>query len=355
MEPLHISRSEFKISDFLGWQREGSLQLSPSFQRRAVWKPDAKSFLVDTVVRGLPTPVIFLRDRVDLASQSTIREVVDGQQRLRTLISFIDPAAVPNYTPSRDFFEVKRAHNSAIAGKHFAQLDPQLQTQILGYEFSTHTLPASMDDRGVLQMFARLNSTGVKLNGQELRNAEYFGDFKTLMYNLGYEQLERWRKWRVFSEDEIARMREVELVSDVVKSMIDGLSGKSQKALNDLYKRYDDRLPAKGALARRFRSVMDQIDEMFGSTINKTVFRSEIYFFTLFTFLYDRMWGLGSDLDKTAAKTMNKERTRKCLIGASERFETQDVPPQVLDAVQRASADLGRRRTRLEYLQTLCG
>ncbi len=73
MPPLQITRSQFKISDFLGWQREGSLRLSPSFQRRAVWKADAKSFLVDTVVRGLPTPVIFIRERVDLDTQRTLR------------------------------------------------------------------------------------------------------------------------------------------------------------------------------------------------------------------------------------------------------------------------------------------
>src|SRR4051812_6835896 len=252
MDALQITRSQFKVSDFLGWQREGSLRLSPSFQRRAVWKADAKSFLVDTVVRGLPTPVIFIRDRVDLETQRTVREVVDGQQRLRTLIGFIDPRALPDFDEKRDWFDVKRNHNKAIAGKRFSQLGDEYQGQILGYEFSTHTLPSSMDDRAVLQMFARLNSTGVKLNGQELRNAEYFGIFKGLMYELAYEQLERWRGWRIFSEDDIARMREVELVSDLSKNMIDGVSGKSQKALDDLYAKYDETFSGVRALARRF-------------------------------------------------------------------------------------------------------
>jgi hypothetical protein len=354
MEPLQVGRTQFKISDFLGWQREGSLRLSPSFQRRAVWKADAKSFLVDTVVRGLPTPIIFVRERVDLDSQRTIREVVDGQQRLRTLIGFIDQSALGDFSPKRDHFEIKGIHNSSLAGKRFSQLDDDTKRQILGYEFSTHTLPSSMEDRAVLQMFARLNSTGVKLNGQELRNAGYFGELKTLMYELAYEQLERWRNWRVFTEDDIARMREVEMVSDLTKNMIDGLSGKTQKALDDIYKKYDAKLSKAEIIARRFRYVMDQIEDLFGDQIRETVFNSEVYFFTLFTFLYERMWSLGSDLDASKPRVLVKSQTRNCLEDASTRFRVQNVPAEVLDAVQRASSDLGRRRTRLNYLLTLC-
>jgi hypothetical protein len=354
VDPLQISRSQFKVSDFLGWQREGSLSLSPSFQRRAVWKADAKSFLVDTVVRGLPTPVIFIRERVDLETQRTVREVVDGQQRLRTLIGFIDDRALPDFDPARDQFDVKRNHNKAIAGKRFMQLEEEYRSRILGYEFSTHTLPSSMDDRAVLQMFARLNSTGVKLNGQELRNAEYFGVFKGLMYELGYEQLERWRGWRLFSEDDIARMREVEVVSDLAKNMIDGLSGKTQRGLDDLYARYDDRFDGATVLARRFRFIMDQIEEILGDDLPRTVYRSEVYFVTLFSFFYDLAWGLGSPLKQTRARPIASTPIRACLKKASARFQSQKVPAEVLDAVLRASADIGRRRTRLTYLKLLC-
>jgi Protein of unknown function DUF262 len=82
LRPMNIKHQEFKVSDFLSWQREGSLELSPSFQRRPVWKPSAKSYLIDTVVRGLPVPIIFIRERINLTTQTTIREVVDGQQRV---------------------------------------------------------------------------------------------------------------------------------------------------------------------------------------------------------------------------------------------------------------------------------
>src|SRR6187431_2836241 len=98
MQTYDITRTEYKVSDFLQWQRAGTLDLQPVFQRRTVWKPGAKSFLVDTVARGLPTPIIFLRDRVDLRTLKSTREVVDGQQRLRTLIGYIEPDALPDFS-----------------------------------------------------------------------------------------------------------------------------------------------------------------------------------------------------------------------------------------------------------------
>jgi hypothetical protein len=352
-EPIQIARSQFKVSDFLSWQREGSLLLTPPFQRRAVWRTGAKSYLVDTVLRGLPTPIIFLRERIDLRSQKAMREVVDGQQRLRTLIGFIDERALADFEPDRDRFTIRPSHNSALAGKRFSELDRAAKTQLLGYEFSTHTLPSVMDDRAVLQMFARLNSTGIRLNGQELRNAHYFGVCKTLMYELAYEQLERWREWGIFSEDDLARMQEVELVSDATLSMVDGLTAKRQTTLDRYYKRYDDRMPAASVLARRFQHIMDVIDDVLGEDIQDTVYTSEVNFFTLFVYLYDQAYGLGTPLNRQAPRKIPRSLERR-LLTVSQRIQSERVPRAVLDAIRRASADIGRRRTRLRFMADVC-
>ena len=262
MRFIEISRTQYKLSDFISWQRAGSLRLSPSFQRRPVWKPDAKSYLVDTVVRGLPVPVIYLRERLDLDNQETIREVVDGQQRLRTLLGFVSASLLNDYDPSRDGFKVKKVHNEELAGKSFGDLPSELKKRILGYQFSTHVLPTGIEDREILQMFARLNATGVKLNNQELRNAEWFGLFKTQMYSLALEQLDRWREWGVLGEDQIARMKEVEVTSDLVLNIIEGITGKTQKRIDEMYKKYNIVFDKCDIVADRFRRVMDTIDPM---------------------------------------------------------------------------------------------
>jgi hypothetical protein len=351
---MDIKHQQFKVSDFLSWQREGSLVLSPSFQRRPVWKPSAKSYFMDTVVRGLPVPIIFIRERIDLATQTAIREIVDGQQRLRTLFTYIDSTSLPDYNKDRDPFVVSSQHNKELAGKEFVRLGGEIQRRILGYEFSTHVLPSDTEDRDLLMIFARLNSTGVQLNGQELRNAEYFGLFKTTAYELALEQLERWRTWHIFNEEQIARMNEVELTSDLLMTMIDGLTGKSQPKLNALYKRFDEQFAFEPAASIRFRRVMDLIDEVLGTSIPVTVFSSEVYFYSLFVLFYDLLYGLRSSLHTPGvARRVNQHVLRERMLEVSANFRSEAVPDDVLDAIRRASADLGRRRTRHNYLRKM--
>lgn len=349
MLPAHITRTTFRVADFLSWQRSGQLQLSPAFQRRSVWNASQKSYLIDTVVRGLPVPIVFIRDSINLETKSSVREMVDGQQRLRTLISFIDPDALPDFDDDRDGFTVRSIHNSDIAGKPFARLSEQVRTNILGYEISTHVLPLSFEDRDVLQVFARMNSTGLKLNPQELRNAAYAGAFKTYAYELATEQLDRWRDWGLFTEDQIARMREVDLVSDLLINMALGLTGKSQKRIDQYYAENDAEWPGAEHYANRFRHTLDSIDKVTRNTFRRSAWSSEVNFFTLFATIYDFEWGLGSKPDARKA--------HKLPLGMAEHIESLgnslksgNVPDKVLDAMQRASADLGRRRTRFEFL-----
>ena len=354
MRIFDIQPSPFRVGDFVQWQRSGTLVLNPPFQRRSVWKPANRAFLLDSVLRGLPVPLLFIREVVDLDTQVVRREVVDGQQRLRSLFAFIDPALLKDYDPDRDQFVLAGELDAGLARKSYSELTPEWKTRILEYKFAVEVLPTNFEDRDVLEIFARLNSTGYKLNDQELRNAEFFGPFKMRMYRLSYEQFERWRNWHVFSDDQLSRMLEVQLVSDLVMSMIDGLTGRSQKRLSDLYRFYEESFPGQDAVSERFRITMDTIDELLGSEIASTVFTSEVHFFSLHTYLYDVMWGLGSEL--STAKGRRPPRTlRARLFELSRQFKDRDVPESVLDAVERASTDYGRRQTRLDYMHEVCG
>jgi Protein of unknown function DUF262 len=353
MQEYNVRKTQFAVADFLSWQKDKSIDLNPKFQRRSVWKPDAKSYFMDTVAKGLPAPIIYLRQRVDLTTQQSQREVVDGQQRLRTIFAYIDPGLLPDYDPDRDGFTVRKIHNPDLAGTTFKKLSERLRNRILSYEFSTHILPADVEDQEVLEMFARLNATGTKLNHQELRNAKYFGEFKTSMYQLGFEQFNRWRSWGILSDDQISRMREVEVTSDLAMNMVKGLSGKTQKRLDDIYEEYDDSFPQRKELESRFRGTMDEIDSLLGTQLPQTVYASEVFFFSLFVFLYDALWRLGSALKKTTPRKLKRGLASQ-LLRVGERFSSENVPRDVLDAVQRASSDFGRRQTRLNFMKRQC-
>lgn len=350
-ENLQMTKTQYKVSDFVSWQRMGTLDLSPSFQRRGVWKAGAKSYFVDTVLRGLPVPIIFLRDkRTNWKTMESSREVVDGQQRIRTLLSYIDPTLLPDFDETRDTFTLQAVHNSDYAGKPFSALPPEARQQILDFQFSTHVLPLNIDDRQILQIFARMNATGVNLNPQELRNAEFFGEFKTSMYVLAFEQLPRWREWRIMSEDNIARMLEVELTSELAQLMLKGMRQKTQAALDNLYEEYEFIYPERYEVERRFRIVMDTIADKLGDETRR-LFKARARFFGLFAFLYDVQFGIGSPLQTKQPEPVPASYIKR-IIQAAHKIQNDEAPEATLEAVARRTTHQGSRQTLLNYFRS---
>lgn len=355
MSQIKPTKTVYTVSDFLDWQRNGTLQLKPIFQRREVWGSKAKSLLIDTVIKGLPIPIVFLRKTQDLKSLSSRLEVVDGQQRLRTLFAFVDSQVLGDYVAEKDAFTVLPMHNAEIADRAFRRLDADLQAAILDYEISTHVLPPNTSDEIVLRIFSRLNSTGSKLNKQELRNAEYFGAFKTLSYDLAIRNLPLWRRWGVFDDDDFARMVEVESVSDYLSAVMDGIQGKSQPKLDALYEEYDDVLPGASQLATRFQHVMDAIDDAVGEHIAETRLKRQALFYSLFTACYDHIYGLGSEYTARKAARSLPANLAASLRQVDERISAGRLPDAVADAMDKATADKGRRDTRHKFFMRSLG
>lgn len=105
--------TSYTIKDLYDSHKRKELVLSPKFQRRPIWEYKAKSYLIDTLLRGLPVSMVFIREEVldrtkDYRQQ---KEVVDGQQRLRAIFDFID-----------DGFSVSGSHNRNYGGKKFPDL-----------------------------------------------------------------------------------------------------------------------------------------------------------------------------------------------------------------------------------------
>ncbi len=296
MRTIEYKKSFFKVADFVSWQKDKALILSPKFQRRSVWKPGTKSYLIDTIVRGLPIPIIFLRDLpIDLETLRPKREVVDGQQRLRTLLSFVAPRSLEDYDPEKDQFTVQKNHNKEIAKKTFQELDDEIKREILEYEFSVHILSPQMDDREVIDIFRRMNSTYYQLNKQEIRNSQYFGEFKTLAYQLALECLWYWKDWKVFTDDDIARMKEVKLTSELIMMMLDGkVMGSNDKIIEDYYNKYDNSMPYKNQIYNRFHNTMEIIDKNFKDFLLVSKFGQQTKIYIFFAVIYDLIFGLNS-------------------------------------------------------------
>ena len=217
---------QYRIADFLEWKREKRLELNPDFQRGDVWSPAAKTFLIDTILRKLPVPKVYLRTKVDVATKKSIREVVDGQQRLRAILDFAEDK----------FVLTKRA--SEYAGKKYSTLSPTEQEDFLAYPLAVDQLMnASTDD--VLEVFARLNSYTVTLNPPERRHGKYQGDFKWAIRNASRKWASFWKDFGVLSTRERVRMLDDSLTAEMVGLLLEGVKDGGQPKIDLLYKKYD--------------------------------------------------------------------------------------------------------------------
>ena len=350
---MNPQTTAFKVADFVTWQKANSLSLSPHFQRRSVWKPGAKSYLIDTILRGFPIPIIFLRDRgTDPKTFEPKREVVDGQQRLRTVLSFVAPTLLTNHDPYRDDFVVSKAHNTEVAGKTFAGLDPVNQQAILNYEFSVQVLPSSMDDREVVQLFRRLNSTNYTLNKQELRNASYFGYFKSSALLLSTEQLHRWRLWGTFTDDDVSRMHEVELTSECMAAIIEGaISGKASTRLDKTYRDLDAEFPHLNEVSRRFRASINAIADNFAAIYPNSPLLRKRLIYTFILVVADALFTLSTPVSKRCLVKKVQASTWEQLGKASNAIGKRSAPSGVLQATDRRSTNPKERRLLFDFLR----
>lgn len=78
------------VSWINGRRSDDSLEISPKFQRRPVWLEKERSALISTICLGLPFPEIYIQVVTDPQTGKQKHIVVDGQQRITSILMFID-------------------------------------------------------------------------------------------------------------------------------------------------------------------------------------------------------------------------------------------------------------------------
>ena len=286
-------RSAYTSHDFQLWREGGTLELTPKFQRRGVWTLAARSYFIDTLLRMMPVPPIYIRVLQSKDKKHPVRQVVDGQQRVSCVLDFIDGK-----------FRISRAIPGPWAKKGFADLADDEKKCIENYSFSTETFQG-ISDAEVLQIFARLNTYSVPLNAQELRNGRFFGLFKQAAYELAGEHLEFWRRHTIFTEQKIARMSEAELTSELLIAQLDGMQDK-KKSIDDFYKKFDEEFPKREQIERRFRETVDTISNAFPDTLSETEFSRPPLFYSLYCVTYHRRYGLPGQSSESLGTPLTK-------------------------------------------------
>ena len=336
----------YSINDFVEWDAAKQLELNPRFQRRPVWTDKAKSFLIDTILRGKPIPKIFIRQKINVTTKTSIREVVDGQQRLRTILSFI-----------KDGFVVNKRQHPTLGGIPFSQMPEDVQAQVLAYEISVDLL-INLPDAEVLDIFSRLNSYAVLLNEQEKINADHFGPFKALADNIGHKYYEYWTSQNILTSKQVVRMLEVNLVADLLIAILEGI--KSKKQVKKFYSQYEATFEHDtDDLEKQFDRVITAISEIYPEGLSDTEFRRPHLFYSLFTTMAHRLFGIPGLPAEYASVQLPPDAVRNKLERVDEIFAEPDLQnlskaeQQFLTDSRRATTDEKVRVRRSEFLLKL--
>ena len=162
----------------------------PPFQRDYVWTLKEASRFIESLLLGLPVPGIFLARESD--SKKLL--VIDGQQRLKTLMFFFE--GVFNPDPDATTKRVFRLQNvqQQFEGRTYETLDEDdriaLNDSIIHATIVKQDSPDG-EQNSVYHIFERLNTSGRKLSRQQIRVAIYHGDFIDLIHELNDN--ESWR------------------------------------------------------------------------------------------------------------------------------------------------------------------
>ncbi|WP_299223182.1 DUF262 domain-containing protein [uncultured Psychroserpens sp.] len=158
-----IRVTNWKISTLL--KRWDKINEQPEYQRGLVWSNEKSALLIDSILRGIDIPKIYLRI---IKNKIHEYEVADGQQRLNAIYEFYDN----NFKlidKSIKGLSVGKIGNSHIGGKRFDTLPIDMREKFLNYEV-TISLIESCSENEVRTLFGRLQE-GVTLNPAEKRHA----------------------------------------------------------------------------------------------------------------------------------------------------------------------------------------
>lgn len=211
---------------FLDMRRNNQLQLNPPYQRKSVWSTKDRKFFLDTIFRNYPAPPIFVHRDIDDKGFTTFN-VVDGKQRLETIMLFADNKIAISET----FGDIN------LNGKKFNDLPPEYKRKFWDYILIVDFIE-SIEGTNIDEVFDRVNRNSKNLQPQELRHARFDGWF----INEAEDESEDlfWWEMKVSTKAKDRRMKNVQFISELLLIVLENeIVGFSQDYLDEMYAIYD--------------------------------------------------------------------------------------------------------------------
>lgn len=156
--------------------KRGLIDLQPDFQRRSgIWNDTAQSRLIESLLLRIALPTLYVAEEADESWS-----VVDGVQRLTSIVRFVKPEAAGLKPLRLENLEYLTQYD----GAGFEDLPGRMQTRILESELSVLLIRKGTPEEARFNIFARINTGGLPLSQQELRHALIPGRARTFLAKL---------------------------------------------------------------------------------------------------------------------------------------------------------------------------
>lgn len=266
-------RGEY-IQEVYGWYEEQMLVVNRKYQRKLVWTLDEKRQFIDTIIRNYPVPIFLMVNNPNIKGKNGLvqKEIIDGLQRLESIISFINNEYCITYEGQHGYFnlDVLPGKGQLIREGKLIQKTPILNFDLcrdfIGYQLPISTIET--DDNEVENIFKRINSSGRKLSSQNLRQAGVTGLFNDLVYKtsakirgdyteeniINLNEMSKyslnsrglnygikvqdvfWIKQGIITEDGIRRSKDEEIIANLYNCILNNYTTSvSRQALNTIY------------------------------------------------------------------------------------------------------------------------
>ncbi|MCS6287299.1 MAG: DUF262 domain-containing protein [Nitrospira sp.] len=343
------------ILDLKNLYDHGHLNLEPGFQRQSVWNERDRAKLIDSILRNYPLPAIFLYKREE--DGNLVFDVIDGKQRLESILMFTGSMRGRFWTRTQ------------LPGTESVEwLDWKLlrrngnQHLITGYEIPVIEVDGEIGD--IINVFVRINSTGKALTRQEQRHARYYNSaFLKEAARLADRYQSYFSDNGIFSQGQLSRMKHVELMCELMLSMVQGDVLNKKTALDRVMatRSFDGRQLVKAS--SMVTTTLNRVRRMFPQ-IKATRLKQVTDFYSLVVLigkfeqegliLTDRRlnrlaWDLLQEFTKRVDEVRELQRKAK---GARQ---DQELYRDYLLTVSQMTDDVAQRRKREQILRGILG
>lgn len=342
---MNLNIGQITLIDFIGQLERKEIIINRDYQRSSgVWPATAKSYFIDTILEGYPFPKVYLYQVFNEKTKRPIKELIDGQQRIMTILSYL-----------KDDFALNSS-SKKFNGMRYSDLDEDTQRKFLSYQIET-SLIYSASRPELLEMFRRINAYTAPLSAAEKRHAMYQGDFKWFIVEMADKYAPILENLSILTAKNLARMGDAEFIADLVLSLEYGIEEKSAKNIDGLYKKYDEKFPSQ----KYYTMVIDDFFNFMNKdliSLHNTFIMKSYVINSLFSAFIHIKYGLPSveSFTKIQPNKQHKfdfDRIIPKLESLAHAHEAQDEDgpyKEYVDSCNSSTTKLGPRRKRFSIL-----